>query len=492
MRVFVLCLLLLAAPLLAAVPDPAAMKAFEAANDRARAQYDGGNKPEGVRLFEEAVAQGNPVSKLTLGWLLLNATDVPARDPARGIRLYEESAAAGVAMSAFNLGHHYAQGSAVPKDQAKALAWFQKAADLGLAQAMSTVAWYHHSNAAGTGLNDQKSVEWNRRAAEAGDAEGMRGLGVAYMDGRGIGKDIEQARRWLGQSAALGNVAAKSHLDALPPPAPVNNFYDPARFTYPGHDLYTQFEKKDPTTPEYIAAMQSAAEKGHPAAQTAMAYAYSMGRGVPEDAERARSMFQVLAEKGCGPCELIVGRWAMSGRGGPKDVDASRYWLEKAANRNVASAMSSLGTLYDPRNNYIPNLQLAIFWNQAAADRGDGHGYMWLKERGYLPQSPEQQSFLARIDSQGPNKSDPATYNYEVAVYCQYGGRQCDQLRAQAYRDEQANNRAAEGANLSRIWSVYRREAADPDVRSQCLRKKSESIWRSNSGKQDWYYAGDC
>ena len=443
------------------------------------------------------MAQGNPVSKLTLGWLLLNATDVPARDPARGLRLLEESAAGGVAMAASNLGHHNAQGIAVPKDQVKALSWFERAAELGMPSAMSTVAWYYSSNAAGNG-DPRKAVEWYQRAADAGDAAGMVGLGQAHQHGQGVPKDVEKARRWYAAAAGLGNAEGKNLLAALPPSAAAvaasqgrRVFFDRAA-VYPGEEAYKRALNSRHGSPEAIALYQEAAAAGHPAARQILGDAYMTGTGVSQDDERARSIWVVLSEENCVPCQVLAGRMMMEGRGGPRDVDGARYWLEKAANYGNTTAMGMLGTLYDPRNSYLPNEPMAIFWHQMAASKDNGLSWTWLRDRGHLPKSPEQQAFIARIESQGPNKSDPGVYNYEVAVYCQYGGARCDQLRGQAYRDEQANNRAAASANLSRLQSVYRREAADPDVRSECLRKKSESIWRSNAGKQDWYYAGDC
>ncbi|MFY2764638.1 tetratricopeptide repeat protein [Arenimonas sp. MALMAid1274] len=495
-----ICLAGFLAPMLAqaAAPPESQLRAWGEQNDRARAQYDGGNKPEGVRLFEEAVAQGNPVSKLTLGWLLLNATDLPPRDPARGLALYEQSAEAGIAMAASNLGHHYAQGSGVAQDQRKALAWFERAADLGLAQAMTTVAWYHTSNAAGTGIDAAKAAQWYQRAADAGDAAGMVGLGQAYQYGKGVARDLEQSRRWYAAAAALGNDEGKNLLAALPPSeASVaasqgrRVFFDRTRI-YPGNEPYQRALSMSQTAPETVALYQQAAAEGHPAARQLLGNAYMSGAGVPRDDERARSIWVMLSEEDCVPCQVLAGRMMMEGRGGPRDVDGARYWLEKAANYGNVTAMGMLGTLYDPRNSYVPNEALAIFWHQMAASKDNGASWTWLRDRGHLPKSPEQQAFIARIDAQGPDKSDPGVYNYEVAVYCQYGGSRCDQLRGQAYRDEQANNRAAAAANQQRLWNVYRREAADPDVRSECLRKKSESIWRSNSGKQDWYYAGEC
>ena len=101
-------------------------------------------------------------------------------------------------------------------------------------------------------------------------------------------------------------------------------------------------------------------------------------------------------------------------------------------------------------------------------------------------------AFVDRIDREGPNRSDPGAFAYDVGVYCQYRGKQCNKLRGDAYRFEQAWNARAESDNMRRIQSVYRREAQDPEVRTKCLQQKSESIRRATYGQQDWYYDGKC
>src|SRR3546814_6473960 len=93
----------------------------------------------------------------------------------------------------------------------------------------------------------------------------MRMLGSAYQYGKGVAKDIEQARHWFGKAIALGNAEAGNLLASLPPPPPKNRLYTPDSVDYPGHDLYMQSATARPDTREYIDAMQRAAALGHPA-----------------------------------------------------------------------------------------------------------------------------------------------------------------------------------------------------------------------------------
>jgi TPR repeat protein len=57
-----------------------------------------------------------------------------------------------------------------------------------------------------------QALAWYQKAAEAGNAEAMYRLVVAYRDGEGVAKDPAQARRWFQKAAEAGNGVAKYHL----------------------------------------------------------------------------------------------------------------------------------------------------------------------------------------------------------------------------------------------------------------------------------------
>ena len=73
------------------------------------------------------------------------------------------------------VGHAYLNGEGAPKDQAKALQWF-------------------------------------RKAAEAGNMEGQRNLGHAFAQGQGTPVDVVEAYQWLSVAAEQGDKAAKKEL----------------------------------------------------------------------------------------------------------------------------------------------------------------------------------------------------------------------------------------------------------------------------------------
>ncbi len=49
--------------------------------------------------------------------------------------------------------------------------------------------------------DDKQAVAWYRKAAEQGNAAGMFGLGVEYLTGEGIKKDLQQAYVWILRAA---------------------------------------------------------------------------------------------------------------------------------------------------------------------------------------------------------------------------------------------------------------------------------------------------
>jgi TPR repeat protein len=70
-------------------------------------------------------------------------------------------------------------------------------------------------------IKSQLASEVNNLSQEQaadGDALAEWRLGVIYLDGQGVAKDLSTARAWLAKSAAQGNADAKSELGALPTP----------------------------------------------------------------------------------------------------------------------------------------------------------------------------------------------------------------------------------------------------------------------------------
>ena len=63
--------------------------------------------------------------------------------------------------------------------------------------------------------NKSKALEWFSKAAEQGVALAQLAVGQLYMEGEGVSKNKIKAYEWLLKSAGQGNEDAQNSLDRL-------------------------------------------------------------------------------------------------------------------------------------------------------------------------------------------------------------------------------------------------------------------------------------
>jgi len=125
-----------------------------------------------------------------------------------------EKATKGDAVAQFELGQRYANGQGVTKDDAQALAWFQKAAAQGHTKAeVSLGSIYAHGF--GVAADWAESIRWYRLAAAKGDTTAEHNLGLDYNHGHGVELDHAQAARWFRKAANQGHARAQFNLGEL-------------------------------------------------------------------------------------------------------------------------------------------------------------------------------------------------------------------------------------------------------------------------------------
>ncbi len=96
----------------------------------------------------------------------------------------------------------YITARGTPQDYAKALQWWRKAAEQGIAVA-GYLLGVMYDNGEGVPQNYAEAVKWYRKAAEQGVAEAQYNLGFMYSRGKGVPQDYVQAHMWF-------NIAASS------------------------------------------------------------------------------------------------------------------------------------------------------------------------------------------------------------------------------------------------------------------------------------------
>ena len=58
----------------------------------------------------------------------------------------------------------------------------------------------------------KKKLQWQMDRAEKGSDPAQYALGMRYLTGDGVPKDLEKAKKWLRESAKNGNADAKKKL----------------------------------------------------------------------------------------------------------------------------------------------------------------------------------------------------------------------------------------------------------------------------------------
>jgi uncharacterized protein len=144
-----------------------------------------------IRNLNRSAELGNMFAKRVLGHALANGIGVD-RDPVRAAELFKETADAGDHYGQFNLSMLYEAGNGVPRDEAMSMRFLRMAAEGRLPVAMAVF---------GDRLSaldrDNEALAWYLRAANAGLYQAMHTAACWYRDGFGTDPDNVQALRWF-------------------------------------------------------------------------------------------------------------------------------------------------------------------------------------------------------------------------------------------------------------------------------------------------------
>src|SRR3546814_11810779 len=83
-------------------------------------------------------------------------------------------------------------GSALPKDYAKAVSWYRKAAAQDAPNAQNELG-FMYSDGRGVPQDAAEAVSWFRKAADQGNFTAQMNLGESYAQGKGVARDDVQA-----------------------------------------------------------------------------------------------------------------------------------------------------------------------------------------------------------------------------------------------------------------------------------------------------------
>ena len=127
---------------------------------------------------------------------------------------YERAADLGLAPAQYRLGSIYEKGLGVPRDLAKAQDWYRRAADAGNVKAMHNLAVLYAEGAGGEPDLERAAVLF-RQAAERGVRDSQFNLAILHARGLGVPQDLVEAYKWFAIAASSGDEESAKRRDII-------------------------------------------------------------------------------------------------------------------------------------------------------------------------------------------------------------------------------------------------------------------------------------
>ena len=219
----------------------------------------------------------------------------------------------------YALGKRYYYGTDTEKDYTKAVKYFQKAADQGLANAQDQLALCYYYEK-GIGQDYGKAAQWWQKAADQGQTNAQYNLGFCYKNGQGVPKNPSKAAEWFQKAADQG--------------------YQKAQYSLGLCYKNGQGVPMDPA--KAVEYFQKAADQGLASAQDDLALCYYYERGIAQDYEKAAQWWQKAADQGHRNAQCNLGLCYKNGKGVKQDYEKAAEWYEKAVQQGHEAAKGPL------------------------------------------------------------------------------------------------------------------------------------------------------
>lgn len=169
-----------------------------------------------ARVAETAAKQAAG-SDLHISDIQENLSTLLEPDPALpgAIRQVEDKAFAGDPKAQHDLAAIYTAGhGGAPQDYQRAMFWFRKAAEQGIANAAYNLGVLYHQGM-GASPDILEAIRWYETAATLGHPEAQYNLGIAYIEGIGVPYNASEAARYFEQAAQTGIMEAAYNLGLI-------------------------------------------------------------------------------------------------------------------------------------------------------------------------------------------------------------------------------------------------------------------------------------
>ena len=184
-----------------------------------RSYYDEKPEVEITRELLEDLAQSGDESatiQLAIGKLNGDSELKIERNATEAVTLFENLVQdTGHVNAHYALGVAYSKGTGVEVNSTKAIDHLNYAADRGVPGAFNTLGFIHNRGIGEVPKNQTKANIYITKAAELGSTEAIANLGVLYLNGEGVEKDIDKATRYLRLASLGGHTVSAFYLGVL-------------------------------------------------------------------------------------------------------------------------------------------------------------------------------------------------------------------------------------------------------------------------------------
>lgn len=241
--------------------------------------------------------------------------------------LHSSLAEAPVGKSQYQSGVELLKGG----DEVGAFDKFKKSMELGYPDAFSASGFFYANGRGGVEKDDAKAFEFFQKGADLGSQAAQVNLARFYLEGRGVGADMEKGLALMEAAASAGSEDAHAAL---------------AEIYFLG--LYDAASKPD--FQKALPHVEASAKSGKPSATNMLGVMYREGHAVAVDPKKAETLFREAARKG------------------------------------NFKAQSNLGHFLDPSSKKRSRRIEAVAWLSLAADQGEPLAVYKMNElRVYLP-----------------------------------------------------------------------------------------------------------
>ncbi len=167
----------------------------------------------GGRTLIAAATAGDPGASYEIAIRFAQGRNAP-QDFAMAAAWFERAAQSGLAPAQFRLGSMYEKGLGVKKDLAEARRLYVAAADKGNAKAMHNLAVLYAEGLDGK-PDYAVASQWFRRAALHGIVDSQYNLAILYARGVGVERNLAESYKWFALAAKGGDKDAAKKRDEI-------------------------------------------------------------------------------------------------------------------------------------------------------------------------------------------------------------------------------------------------------------------------------------